>query len=169
MSIKIVAAVGKKFEIGYKNKLLFNIKNDMEHFKELTTGDSNVPNIVVMGRKTFESLPKVLPNRHHIILTSNKNYKVDSNSVTIVNNIEEIVDKYKDSVEEAFIIGGGEIYNILLPYTNKLYLTRIYKDFEGDTYFPNIDLSNWEVSYKSDIFSDEKENLTYDFINLTRI
>lgn len=162
--LSIIVAKANNNVIGGNNKLLWHLSKDLKRFKEITTG-----NTIIMGRKTFESLPKVLPNRHHIILTSNKNYKVDSDSVTIVNNIEEIVDKYKDSVEEAFIIGGGEIYNLLIPYTNKLYLTRIYKDFEGDTYFPNIDLSNWEVSYKSDILSDEKENLTYDFINLTRI
>ena len=162
--LSIIVAKANNNVIGGNNKLLWHLSKDLKRFKEITTG-----NTIIMGRKTFESLPKVLPNRHHVILTSNKNYKVDSDSVTIVNNIEEIVDKYKDSVEEAFIIGGGEIYNLLLPYTNKLYLTRIYKDFEGDTYFPKIDSSNWEVIYKSDIFCDEKENLTYDFINLTRI
>ena len=162
--LSIIVAKANNNIIGGNNKLLWHLSKDLKRFKEITTG-----NTIIMGRKTFESLPKILPNRHHIVITSNKNFKVDSESVTVVNNIEEIVDKYKDSVDEAFIIGGGEIYNLLLPYTNKLYLTRIYKDFEGDTYFPNIDLSNWEVSYKSDILSDEKENLTYDFINLTRI
>ena len=162
--LSIIVAKANNNIIGGNNKLLWHLSKDLKRFKEITTG-----NTIIMGRKTFESLPKILPNRHHIVITSNKNFKVDSESVTVVNNIEEIVDKYKDSVEEAFIIGGGEIYNLLIPYTNKLYLTRIYKDFEGDTYFPNIDLSNWEVSYKSDILSDEKENLTYDFINLTRI
>lgn len=162
--LSIIVAKANNNIIGGNNKLLWHLSKDLKRFKEITTG-----NTIIMGRKTFESLPKILPNRHHVVITSNKDFKVDSDRVTIVNNIEEIVDKYKDSVEEAFIIGGGEIYNILLPYTNKLYLTRIYKDFEGDTYFPNIDLSNWEVSYKSEVFSDEEENLTYDFINLTRI
>jgi dihydrofolate reductase len=161
--LSIIVAKSNNNIIGGNNKLLWHLSKDLKRFKEITTG-----NTIIMGRKTFESLPKVLPNRHHVVITSNKNFKIDSESVTIVNNIEEIVDKYKDSVEEAFIIGGGEIYNLLLPYTNKLYLTRIHKDFEGDTYFPNIDLSNWEVSYKSEVFSDEEEDLTYDFIDLIR-
>lgn len=161
--LSIIVAKANNNVIGGNNKLLWHLSNDLKRFKEITTG-----NTIIMGRKTFESLPKVLPNRHHVILTSNKSYKVDSDSVTVVNNVEEIIEKYSSSAEEAFIIGGGEIYNLLLPFTNKLYLTRIYKDFEGDTYFPSIDLSNWEVSYKSEIFSDEEENLTYDFINLIR-
>ena len=161
--LSIIVAKANNNIIGGNNKLLWHLSKDLKRFKEITTG-----NTIIMGRKTFESLPKVLPNRHHVVITSNKNFKVDSESVTIVNKIEEIVDKYKDSVEEAFIIGGGEIYNLLLPYTNTLYLTRVHKDFEGDTYFPNIDLSNWEVSYKSEVFSDEEEDLTYDFIDLIR-
>ena len=161
--LSIIVAKANNNIIGGNNKLLWHLSKDLKRFKEITTG-----NTIVMGRKTFESLPKVLPNRHHVVITSNKNFKVDSESVTIVNNIEKIVDKYKDSVEEAFIIGGGEIYNLLLPYTNKLYLTRVLKDFQGDTYFPNIDLSNWEVNYKSEVFSDEEEDLTYDFIDLIR-
>jgi dihydrofolate reductase len=161
--LSIIVAKANNNVIGGNNKLLWHLSKDLKRFKEITTG-----NTIIMGRKTFESLPKVLPNRHHVVITSNKNFRLDSESVTIVNSIEEIVDKYKDSVEEAFIIGGGEIYNLLLPYTNKLYLTRVHKDFEGDTYFPNLDLSNWEVSYKSEVFSDDEENLTYDFIDLLR-
>ncbi|WP_300381243.1 dihydrofolate reductase [Clostridium sp.] len=161
--LSIIVAKANNNIIGGNNKLLWHLSKDLKRFKEITTG-----NTIIMGRKTFESLPKILPNRHHVVITSNKNFKVDSESVTIVNNIEEIVDKYKDSVEEAFVIGGGEIYNLLLPYTNKLYLTRVLNDFEGDTYFPNIDLSNWEVSYKSEVFSNEEEDLAYDFINLAR-
>lgn len=161
--LSIIVAKANNNIIGGNNKLLWHLSKDLKRFKEITTG-----NTIIMGRKTFESLPKVLPNRHHVILTSNKDFKVDSDSVTVINNIEEIIEKYASSAEEVFIIGGGEIYNLLLPHTNKLYLTRIFKDFEGDTYFPSIDLSNWEIIYKSELFSDEEENLTYDFINLTR-
>lgn len=161
--LSIIAAKANNNVIGGNNELLWHLSKDLKRFKEITTGKT-----IIMGRKTFESLPKVLPNRHHVILTSNKDFNVDSDSVTVINNIEEIIEKYTSSEEEVFVIGGGEIYNLLLPHTNKLYLTRIYKDFEGDTHFPSIDLSNWEVSYKSEIFSDEKEDLTYDFIDLIR-
>ena len=162
--LSIIVAKASNDIIGGDNKLLWHISEDLKRFKEITSNHT-----IIMGRKTFESLPKVLPNRHHVILTSNKNYKVDSDSVTIVNNIEEIVDKYKDSVEEAFIIGGGEIYKTLMPYTKKLYLTRVYKDFEGDTTFPSINYDEWKVVNKSDIKVNEKDNLNYDFIDLTRI
>ena len=162
--LSIIVAKASNDVIGGDNKLLWHISEDLKRFKEITSGHT-----IIMGRKTFESLPKVLPNRHHIILTSNKNYKVDSDSVTIVNNIDEIVDKYKDSVEEAFIIGGGEIYRTLMPYTKKLYLTRVYKDFEGDTIFPSINYDEWKVINKSDIKINEKDNLNYDFIDLQKL
>ena len=79
-----------------------------------------------MGRKTFESLPKVLPNRHHIVITRDKDYKVDSTEVEVVNDINYIIDRFENSNEEAFIIGGGEIYKSLLPKSDKLYLTKVY-------------------------------------------
>ncbi len=159
----IIVAVCNNNVIGGNNKLLWHISEDLKRFKNITTGHT-----IIMGRKTFESLKKPLPNRHHIILTRDKNYKVDSNQVTVVNDIETIMKTYENSGSEIFIIGGGEIYNLFLPYCDKLYLTKVNKDFEGDTYFPEINYDEWTVTESSEEYIDPKNNLSYQFINLCR-
>ena len=161
--ISIIAAVAKNNIIGGDNKLLWHIPEDLKHFKDLTSNHT-----IIMGRKTFQSLPIVLPKRHHIVLTKDKNYIIDSDSVTIVHNLKEIVDKYKTSKEEVFVIGGGEIYSAFLPYCKNLYLTKINKNFEGDTYFPKIEPSQWKVTYSSELNKTLKDNLEFKFINLTK-
>ena len=159
----IIVAVCNNNVIGGNNKLLWHISEDLKRFKNITTGHT-----IIMGRKTFESLKKPLPNRHHIILTRDKNYKIDSNQVTVVNDIETIMKTYENSGSEIFIIGGGEIYNLFLPYCDKLYLTKVNKDFEGDTYFPEINYDEWTVTESSEEYIDPKNNLSYQFINLCR-
>lgn len=159
----IIVAVCNNNVIGRNNKLLWHISEDLKRFKNITTGHT-----IIMGRKTFESLKKPLPNRHHIILTRDKNYKIDSNQVTVVNDIETIMKTYENSGSEIFIIGGGEIYNLFLPYCDKLYLTKVNKDFEGDTYFPEINYDEWTVTESSEEYIDPKNNLSYQFINLCR-
>ena len=161
--ISIIAAVAKNNIIGGDNKHLWHIPEDLKHFKDLTSNHT-----IIMGRKTFQSLPNVLPKRHHIVLTKDKNYIIDSDSVTIVHNLKEIVDKYKTSKEEVFVIGGGEIYSAFLPYCKNLYLTKINKNFEGDTYFPKIEPSQWKVTYSSELNKTLKDNLEFKFINLTK-
>ena len=161
--LSIIVAKSRNNSIGYDNQLLWHISEDLKRFKEITTNKT-----IIMGRTTFESLPKILPNRHHIVLSRNENFKVDSDMVTVVNDFKSIVDKYKDSEEEVFVIGGGEIYSLFLPYVNKLYLTRIYQDYVADTRFPLIDLEDWTVEYQSEIFTNEEDNLRYDFINLLK-
>lgn len=161
--LSIIVAVASNDVIGGDNQLLWHISKDLKRFKEITSGHT-----IIMGRKTFESLPKVLPNRHHIVITRDKDYKVDSNEVEVVNDINSIVDRYENSTEESFIIGGGEIYKSLLPKSDKLYLTKVYKDFNGDTKFPKINLEDWFIDYESEIFTNEDDNLKYSFIDLTR-
>ncbi|WP_418222998.1 dihydrofolate reductase [Clostridium isatidis] len=161
--LSIIVAKANNDVIGGDNKLLWHISKDLKRFKEITTGHT-----IIMGRKTFESLPKVLPNRKHIVITRDKNFKVDSDMVHIVNDISTVLEKFKDSDEEAFVIGGGEIYKSLLAYCKKIYLTRVYKNFEGDTIFPNLDLEDWNIINKSEIFTNEKDNLKFDFIDLIR-
>ena len=114
--LSIIVAVAENNIIGGDNKLLWHLSEDLKRFKEITM---NHP--IIMGRKTFESLPKVLPGRDHIILTRDENYKVDSDRVTVINDFQEILDKYSNSEDELFIIGGGEIYNLMYPYCKKLY------------------------------------------------
>lgn len=162
--LSIIVAKASNDVIGGDNKLLWHISEDLKRFKDITSGHT-----IIMGRKTFESLPKVLPNRHHIIITRDKNFKVDSEAVTIINDISDVISKFKDTEEEVFIIGGGEIYKTLMPYTKKLYLTRVYKDFEGDTTFPSINYDEWKAITKSEINVNPKDNLNYDFIDLEKL
>lgn len=149
--LSIIVAIAKNNVIGNDNKLIWHISEDLKRFKEITSGKT-----IVMGRKTFESLPGVLPNRKHIILTRDKNFKVNSECVEIIYDFDELLNKYKNSDDEVFIIGGGEIYKQLLPYSNKLYLTKINKDFDGDTYFPQINYNDFKIDYESDVITDEK-------------
>ena len=158
--ISIIVAKAQNNIIGGNNKLLWHISDDLKRFKEITSG-----NIIIMGRKTFESLPGVLPNRKHIILTRDKNFSVDNENVEVIHNADQIINNYKNSPVEAFIIGGGEIYKEFLPHANNLYLTEVLKDFEGDTSFPQVNLENWVVDYSSDILTNAKDGLQYKFIN----
>ena len=159
--LSIIVAKSSNNVIGGDNKLLWNIPEDLKRFKDITSGHT-----IIMGRKTFESLPKILPNRHHIVITRDKNFNVNSKDVEVSYNINDIIERFKNTEEEVFIIGGGEIYNLFLPFTQKLYLTRVYKEFSGDTVFPEIDLSQWNIIYKSDIFINN--NIEFDFIDLIR-
>ncbi|MBE6072482.1 MAG: dihydrofolate reductase [Clostridium butyricum] len=161
--LSLIVAIANDNVIGKNNKLIWHISNDLKRFKEITSGKK-----MIMGRKTFESLPGILPNREHIILTRDKNYTVDSNQVTIEYNFDSLLEKYKNSEDEVFIIGGAEIYKQFLPHCKKLYLTKINNSFDGDTYFPKIDYDNLNIEYESEDFKDEKNGFTYKFVNLIR-
>lgn len=138
MNISIIVAVAKNNVIGAKNKLLWNIPDDLKRFKKLTTGHH-----ILMGQNTFESIGKVLPNRISIILSFEKNYKTDGGYV--FTNIDEALEFIKNrGEEELFIIGGGMIYKEMLPKANKIYLTKVHESYVGDTYFPEINLSEWD-------------------------
>lgn len=156
--LSIIVAVSQNGAIGKDNKLLWHIPNDLKRFKSITSGHT-----IIMGRKTFESLPKVLPNRHHIVITRDKNFKVNNESVEVINSIDDVISRYKDSPEEVFIIGGGDIYRKLLPYANKIYMTKIYKVFNGDTYF-TINKHQWNIINSSEVLKDG--DIRYQFIDL---
>ncbi len=159
--LSIIVAKAKNNTIGKDNKLMWHIKDDLKRFQELTTS-----HVIIMGRKTFESLGRVLPNRMHIVLSRDKNYKIDNENVVIINDISEI-DKYVHDKNENFVIGGEKIYNLLLPKCNKLYITQINKDFEGDSYFPQIDESKWKLTERSELKEDEN-NIEYEYITYER-
>lgn len=159
--LSIIVAVAENNSIGKDNNLLWRLPGDLKRFKEITDG-----NTIVMGRKTFLSLPKVLPNRHHIVITRDKNFSIDDKNVTVINSLETILEKYSKNPEEVFIIGGGEIYASFFPYVEKIYLTKVYKNFNGDTFFPEIDYSKWEKVYESPI--QEENNLKYQYTNLIK-
>ena len=161
--LSIIVAVASNNIIGSNNKLLWHISEDLKRFKEITSG-----NTIIMGRKTFESLPGILPNRKHIVITRDKSFKVDSDMVEIVHSLDEVLTKYENSTEEAFIIGGGEIYKAALPFAKKLYLTKIKKDFEGDTIFPTLNESEWKVDFNSEEKINPKNEIRFEFIDLIK-
>ena len=160
----LIVAIAKNNVIGKDNKLIWHIPNDLKRFKQITSSHK-----IIMGRQTFESLPVVLPNREHIILTRNTDYNIDNDLVTIEHDFDSLLKKYSNSEEEVFIIGGSQVYKQFLPYCQKLYLTLIDNSFEdADTFFPEFDYNNYSVDFESEKFTDEKSNITYRFINLIK-
>ena len=160
--LSIIAAISDNNVIGKDNKLLWHLPEDLKRFKELTTGHT-----IIMGRKTFESLGKVLPDRKHIIITRDTNYKVDDENVEIINEINEL-EKYINDDKEYFVIGGAIIYSKLISKTSKMYITRIHKVYEGDAYFPKINEEDWKVVETRQGIKDEKNPYDYEFITYVR-
>ena len=147
--ITIIAAVSENNVLGKNNKLIWHIPDDLTRFKKLTIGHS-----VVMGRKTFESMNKPLPERKNIILTRNKNYK--AKGTLIAHNIQEALN-YCENDNQPFIIGGGEIYNLFLNISDKIELTRIHKLYNGDAFFPEILEKKWRlINSKKNNFNNDK-------------
>ena len=161
--LSIIVAIAENNIIGGDNKLLWHIPEDLKRFKSITSGHS-----IVMGRKTFESLPGILPNRKHVIITRDKSYSVDNSNVEVIHSLSQVINKYKNSSETAFIIGGGEIYAQLIHNVDKLFLTKVFKSFHGDTTFPQIDFNEFNIEFKSEIYTCEKSGLKYQFIDLIR-
>lgn len=156
--IKIIVATSRNRVIGNDNTLIWHLPADLKNFKRLTTGSA-----IIMGRKTYESIGKPLPYRRNIIITRDKNYKVDN--CEIVNSLEEAL---LICFENCFIIGGGEIYKQVLPIADEIYLTLIDEDFEGDTYFPEIKEEEWFEVSKEYFEPDEKNKHKYSFIKYER-
>ncbi len=155
--ISLIAAIGKNNEIGKGNTLLWHLPADMKHFKEITSLHA-----VIMGRKTFESVGKPLPNRRNIVITRDANYKKEG--VEIVHSLSEALNLFADQNEEIFIIGGGELYKETMPIADKLYITHIEaEDEEASVFFPEIIPIVWnEISHK-EYNSDEKNPFNYTF------
>ncbi len=159
-----VVVVSSNDVIGCDNDLVFNIKEDLKRFREITSSGSA---IMIMGRKTFESLPRVLPDRKHIILTHNKDYapKGANERVEVITDIDEIIKRYADTEEEVFVIGGGVIFEALMPYTKKHYITYVNKEAKGDTFFPEFDKSKFDIVYKSEDHFADVEDCTYYYVD----
>lgn len=162
--LSFVVAISKNNVIGLDNKIPWYLPDDLKKFKEITTGKTKT---MIMGRKTFESLPQILPDRHHMVLTRDKNYKVDDNRVTIVNNEEDLENYIKDK-KEYFVIGGEEIFSLLFPYTNKMYITEIDADIPGDTLFPKYNEKEWNVIELKEGKIDEDNKYVHIFKILER-
>lgn len=157
--------MSENYVIGKDGNLAWHLPSDLKKFKEITSSGSRT---MIMGRKTFESLPKVLPGRKHIVLTKNVDYKINDINVEILHSIKEL-SPYINSSEEYFVIGGGKIFSLLLPYTKRMYLTIIHHPFEGDTYFPKFDKSQWKVIECSEGKVDEENKYRHTYLILDKI
>lgn len=159
--ITIIVAAGENNAIGKNNDLIWHLSDDLKRFKSLTNGHH-----IIMGRKTFESFPKPLPNRTHIVITRQRDYKAPD-GVIVVNNLEDALDAARQDAQP-FIIGGGEIYKQSMPIADKLEITRVHHSFEdADTFFPEIDPKVWTEVHRDRRPKDEKH--AYDFTFLTYI
>lgn len=161
MNISIIVAVAENGVIGKDNQLLWKLSADLKRFKNITSN-----HFIVLGRKTFESIGKPLPNRTSLIIS--KNYTCDFENCFVFNTIIDAIDFAKQqNQEEIFVIGGGEIYKQTLPLANKIYLTLVHTEIDGDTYF-DYDESNWKVKHKQIVLKDEKNEFDSTYLILER-
>ncbi len=170
MIISLIAAIGEKNELGKDNQLLWQLPADMKHFRDITRGHT-----VIMGRKTFESIGKPLPDRENIVITRDKNYFTPG--VAIVHSLDEALRlaaleqgkhfEEKQEETEVFIIGGGELYKESISRASKLYITQVHATLPADTFFPEIE-SSWKEKSKENHVADEKNQYAYSFITYTK-
>lgn len=162
MILSIVVAAAENNAIGKNNQLLWHLPADLKFFKQLTTGHT-----IIMGRKTYESIGKPLPNRRSIVISRNKDYKIEG--AEVVSSVEEAIKLCKYE-EEAFLIGGAEIYKYALPLTNRIYLTRVHTIMkDADAFFPQLNDEDWRTISQIKHESDEKNPYSYSIIVLDRI
>ena len=157
-SITIIAAISENRVLGKDNKLIWHLPEDLKRFKHFTFGHS-----IIMGRKTFESLPKVLPGRHNIVVTKNKEFS--AMGVTVCHSLIEAI-KASGNDLQPFIIGGGQIYQQAIKLADKIELTKIYKSFDGDVFFPEIDSKLWYLDKEE---HHEHSNLNYSYLTYLKI
>lgn len=160
--ISIIVAIASNGAIGKDNDLLWHISKDLKRFKELTEG-----HYIVMGKRTYFSLPKrPLPKRTSLIITDIEGEEIDN--CLMAYSIDDAINKMNTD-KENFIIGGGSIYKQFMPLANKLYVTRVHKDFDADTFFPEISLDEWKLISKVDIKDDNQNDFDYSFEKYLRI
>ncbi|WP_418509146.1 dihydrofolate reductase [Corallibacter sp.] len=162
-TLTIIVAAGEDNAIGKDNDLIWHLSNDLKRFKSLTNGHH-----IIMGRKTFESFPKPLPNRTHIVITRQEHYPTPD-GVIVVNNLEDALDAARLD-KQPYIIGGGEIYKQAMSLADKIELTRVHGTFDGaDTFFPIIDRTIWKETNSVFHDKDEKHQYSFSFITYERI
>ncbi|MDC3144992.1 dihydrofolate reductase [SAR86 cluster bacterium] len=160
MKITLVAAIASNNVIGKENSLPWNIPEDLKRFKQMTSGHT-----ILMGRKTFDSIGRPLPNRQNIVMTKDKNFEQEG--IKVINDFDEALELIKESNEDVFVIGGSKIYELFEPVANSLAITRILKDFEGDAFFPDINWDLWQIE-KEEKFFDEKSNVECKLIEYSK-
>lgn len=159
--LSYVVAIGKNNELGNNGTLPWYLPEDLAYFKKVTTSNLN-ENVIIMGRKTFNALPFILPNRHHIVITRDKSFSVNDKNLSVVHDIDYIK-KLQLEDKEYFVIGGAEIFKQLLPNTSKFYMTFVHKTFNADVHFPTIDWGNLTCIYKSDTMYDRNEDASFTY------
>ena len=158
----IIAAIGLRNELGKDNDLIWNLPADLKRFKRVTTGHT-----IVMGRKTFESIGKPLPNRKTVIISRDENYQFDG--CDVFSSLEEAINKNKNN--SLFIIGGGQIYSqaIQRNLVDRLDITLVKDTFEADVFFPEINPLKWKMISREDFTKDEKNNYDYSFLSFKKV
>lgn len=156
MNVNLIVATDENKGIGKNNQLPWYLPADLKHFKTLTTG-----NPIIMGRKTFDSIGKVLPNRRNIIISRQNDLQIAG--ADVIHSLEKALELCKNE-EDVFVIGGAQIFNEALTLADILYLTLIHHDFETDTFFPEIDKNNWIETESISYEPDEKNAYAYTFI-----
>ncbi len=160
-NITMIAAAAENNALGKDNKLIWHLSDDLKHFKNLTKGHH-----VIMGRKTFESMPKALPNRTNVVITRQKNYSAEN--AHVVHSLEAAL-AFAQEDDRPFIIGGGEIYRQGLAFADCIELTRVHEDFDADTFFPEIDTEVWREVWRENHDKDEKHAHAFSFIRYEKI
>jgi dihydrofolate reductase len=153
--ITLIAAAAENNALGKDNDLLWHLPEDFKRFKQITSG-----HYIIMGRKTFESFPKPLPNRTHIIITRQKEYLADG--CLVVHSLEEALEISPQN-EEVFIIGGAQIYKQALPFADKIDLTRVHIELDADAFFPEFNTSEWNLVFSEKHVKDEKHQFDFTF------
>jgi len=151
----LIVAIAENGVIGFENKLPWHLPADLLYFKKLTLNKT-----VIMGRRTYESIGKPLPNRKNVIVTRQKNFMVQG--CEVVHSLEDALEKYKN--DEVMIIGGASLYKESLPYVNRMYLTFVKANVKGDTYFPEFDSKDWQEISRQDHEPDVKNPYAYSFV-----
>jgi dihydrofolate reductase len=159
--ISLIVAMAKNGVIGRDNRLPWRLPADLAHFKRVTMGKP-----MVMGRKTWESLPGLLPGRRHIVVTRDSHYHAEG--CTLVHSLEQALE-VAGEVPEVMVVGGGTIYKELLPQADRLYLTQVDTEVDGDARFPKIDFSQWRELSRESHTADERNAFDYTFLELERI
>lgn len=158
--LTMIAAAAENNALGKDNDLVWHLPDDFRRFKLLTSGHH-----ILMGRKTFESFPKPLPNRTHVVITRKDDYKPDG--AIVVNSLEEAV-RISKLDEQPFIIGGGEIYKLGMEIADRIELTRVHAEFDADTFFPEIDEEEWELVKEQFHDKDEKHDHAFTYLTYER-
>ncbi len=161
MKISLIVAMASNRVIGLNNKMPWHLSADLKKFKSITMGSP-----ILMGRKTYESIGRPLPGRTNMIISRNLDYQQEG--CLVFNDLKTAFKKAAESTDEIFIIGGSDLYKAILPMADTLYLTLINRDFEGDTFFPEIDLNEWSEVTREDIKDDPDTAFSYSFLKLEK-